>query len=252
MKINDSRLRKLSLCTLAIVCLTCSPTAHGQVAALKVGIVGDSTVSEYQPADLHRGWGQLLPEFFKPEVIFLNLAKAGASTKTFPLDRWQKVIAFKPDFVLIEFGFNDQHPKTQPEATDAATDFKDNLRRFVSEARQAGITPILVTPNHRRTFDPGNKVTNELEPYVAAMKEVGLELKVPVADLHERSAVLYETLGEEGSTELTINNTDKADRPGKGDRTHFTEKGAREMARLVAEGLAEVDPRLQAALQPKS
>lgn len=222
-----------------------------QSAPLKIGIVGDSTVSEYKADDLHRGWGQMLPEFFSSDVTFLNVAKTGASTKTFPPDRWQKILEFKPDFVLIEFGFNDQHLKTLPEATDAATDFKDNLRRYINEARQAGITPILVTPNHRRTFDPGNKVTRELEPYVAAMKEVGAELKVPVVELFEKSAELYETLGEDGSTEFTINNTDKADRPGKGDRTHFTAKGATEMARLVAGGLVEIDPRLKASYQSK-
>jgi len=229
------------------ILLLAAPMANAQNQPLKIGIVGDSTVCQFPPSSPLNGWGQALPEYFLPDVTFLNQAKAGASTKTFPSERWQKILEFKPDFVLIEFGFNDQHEKTKPEATDAASDFKDNLRRFIAEAREAKISPILVTPNHRRTFTPGSVLTTELEPYVNAMKEVGLELKVPVVDLYAKSAVLYEGLGEEGSTSFTVNNQDNADRPGRGDRTHFTPEGARQMARLVADGLAETDPRLKAA-----
>ncbi len=224
--------------------MTAAPTEP-----LKIGIIGDSTVCEFPATAPFHGWGQALPEYFKSDVVFLNQAKAGASTKTFPPERWQKILEFKPDIVLIEFGFNDQHHKSKPEATDAATDFQDNLKRYIREAREAEITPILITPNHRRTFSQGNIPTRELEPYVLAMKEVAQETKVPVVDLYERSGVLYESLGEEGSTALTINNTDNADRPGQGDRTHFTEAGANEMARLVAQGLVEADPRLKDAFQ---
>ena len=49
---------------------------------------------------------------------------------------------------------------------------------------------------------------------------------------------------EAGSTAFTLNETDHADRPGRGDRTHFTGYGARRMASLVAEGLARVEPDL--------
>ncbi len=217
---------------------------------LNIGIIGDSTVSTYPEAAPQRGWGQVLSDFFIPDTNVLNLAKSGASTKTFPPDRWQQILDFKPDFVLIQFGHNDQHAKTKPEATDADGDYKENLRRFVKECRQNGAMPILVTPMHRRTFDSATlHLTTELEPYVNAMKEVGQELNVPIVDLYETSGFLFESLGEEGSEPLTLNNTDNADRPGKGDRTHFTSQGAQEMARLVVKGLANIDPRLKAALK---
>lgn len=234
----------------ALATLFCSTPMQAQTPApLKIGIIGDSTVSTYPAADLHRGWGQMLPEFFLPDVQILNEAKPGASTKTFPADRWQKILEFKADFILIQFGHNDQHEKTKPEATDAATDYKENLRRYIKESRENGATPILVTSMHRRTYDATQKVTKELQPYVDAMKSVGQEMNVPVLDLYTESGVLFETLGEEGGTALTINNIDKADRPGKGDRTHFTSEGATEMAKLVARGLATIDPKLKAALK---
>ncbi|HEY9248089.1 MAG TPA: rhamnogalacturonan acetylesterase [Rariglobus sp.] len=217
-------------------------------APLKIALVGDSTVCKYPKGSLQRGWGELLPEFLVPGAIVINEAKGGASTKTFPPERWHDALAAKPDFILIQFGHNDSHPKDKPEATDAATDYRDNLRRYVREAREAGATPILVTPVRRRMFRADGSLTHGLAPYADAMKAVAAELSMPVVDLHALSGELYEKLGETGSDTFTMNSTDHADRPGQGDRTHFTEHGAREMARLVAGALRKVDPRLDQAV----
>ena len=46
--------------------------------------------------------------------------------------RWAKALAEKPQFVLIQFGHNDSHAKDHPEATDAATDYRDYLRRAIA------------------------------------------------------------------------------------------------------------------------
>lgn len=211
--------------------------------ALAIGLVGDSTVCDYASHSLMRGWGQMLPEYLPAGTRVINQAKGGASTKTFPVERWDKVLAAKPDLVLIQFGHNDSHAKDKPESTDAATDYRDNLRRYVTEAREAGVEPVLVTPVRRRLFRADGTLTSELAAYADAMKAVATEMKVRVIDLHATSGELYTRLGEEGSTHFTINKTDNADRPGKGDRTHFTPAGAREMARLVAEDLARLDPR---------
>lgn len=211
--------------------------------ALKVGVIGDSTVCNYPEKSDKRGWGQMLAEFLAPGTILLNEAKGGASTKTFPADRWQRILAAKPDVILIQFGHNDSHAKTKPEATDAATDYRENLRRYVNEAREAGAEPILVTPPRRRTFRKG-ALTTELAPYVEAMKAVAAEMSVKLIDLHTTSGELYTRLGEKGSDAFTANVTDEADRPGRDDRTHFTPAGAKEMARLVTEGLRETAPRL--------
>lgn len=198
-----------------------------------IAIIGDSTVCDYPSASPMRGWGQMLPDFLPPGVRLRNEARPGLSTRTFPRDRWESLLALRPHAVLIQFGHNDSHAKGRPESTDAATDFRDNLRRFIREAREAGTIPVLVTPVRRRLFREG-RPTAELAPYAEAMKAVADEEQTLLVDLHAASGALYERLGEEGSTALTINQTDHADRPGQGDRTHFTETGAREIARLVA------------------
>lgn len=233
-----------SLCSLlSLLCLGLA-TTMASAQNLKIALIGDSTVCDYPESSNKRGWGQLLPEFLAPGITVINEARGGLSTKTFPSDRWDRVRAAKPAYILIQFGHNDSHAKDKPESTDAATDYRDNLRRFVREAREAGAEPILVTPVRRRTFRANGDLSTELTPYADAMKIVAAELDVKVIDLHATSGELYTRLGEEASTHFTPNALDTADRPGRGDRTHFTPAGAQTMAGLVADGLADIAPSL--------
>jgi len=72
---------------------------------------------------------------FKPGTVAVsNLAAPGRSTKTFIQEgRWTKALAEKPDYIFIQFGHNDSHDPKNPEATDPATDYQQNLRRFIDE-----------------------------------------------------------------------------------------------------------------------
>lgn len=212
-----------------------------------IGIIGDSTVSNYEATSLMRGWGQILPEFFIPDAIIINKAERGRSTKTFPAERWQKILSARPNFVLIQFGHNDSHGRGKRESTDPQVDYKGYLREYIRTARDRGIEPILVTPPHRRRFKEGN-VTNELKPYVQAMKEVGKETVVAVVDLYEMTGREFQSLGETGSSYFTIN---MAGEQEKDDRTHFTEAGARRLAQMVASELGRIYPLIHSSLLHK-
>jgi len=218
-------------------------TLHAQPAAsgrpIKIAIVGDSTVANYNETDVLRGWGQMLHEFFTPGTQVDNFAENGRSTKTFfQTPHWKQALDDKPDFIFIQFGHNDSHtPAAQhPEATRADGDYMDNLRKYVTDARGVGAMPVFVTPMHRRTFQPDGTMTQELLPYVQAMKKVGLEMKVPVIDLYAKSGDLFTKLGDTASAAFTPK-----------DRTHFSAMGARVMAFFVAQGAAGVDDRLKSA-----
>jgi lysophospholipase L1-like esterase len=221
-----------------------APAANTPTAPLRLVLVGDSTMCDYPATRPDRGWGQFLEEQFKDGTVkVINLAASGRSTKTFIAEgRWQKALEAKPNYVFIQFGHNDSHAPQNPESTDAATDYKDFLRRYVDETRAAGATPILVTPMVRRTFDANDKIAESqvsnrpLSSYAAAMKEVGAEKKVAVIDLHASSKALAEELGPEKSAEFA-NKT--------GDATHFNEKGARTMADLVVRDLPTAEPKLK-------
>ncbi len=202
---------------------------------LRLVIAGDSTVSEYPATTQQRGWGQYIQDYFRDSVRVFNLAKSGRSTKTFLNEGlWAKALALKPDILLIQFGHNDSHDPKMPEATDAATDYSNYLRQFVTEARETGATPILITPVQRRT-----KV-DTLLPYAEAMRKVAAEEHAELIDLHASSGQLYRDLGEGGAEELAANDHDQ---------THFNEKGARAIAALVMKELTELEPRLKDRLR---
>jgi lysophospholipase L1-like esterase len=212
----------------------------GKKQTLRIVILGDSTVCDYPPQSAVRGWGQYLGEEFKEPVKVRNLAASGRSTKTFIKEgRLTKALAERGDFALIQFGHNDSHAKGRPESTDAATNYKEYLRTYVDAFVQAGTVPILVTPMHRRTFKDG-KLTAELKPYAQAMQAVAAEKGVAVVDLYTRSGELFEQLGEVGSADFNSS---------ANDRTHFSEKGARALARLVRDELKKVNVRLGQALK---
>ncbi len=64
---------------------------------IRIAIIGDSTVANYKATDVLRGWGQMLPEFFRPETHIDNFAENGRSTKTFLMTpHWQQALNDKP------------------------------------------------------------------------------------------------------------------------------------------------------------
>ncbi len=240
--------RLLKLIPLLGVALSISATRAAETIPLRLLIVGDSTVADYPATHSNRSWGQYIEEHFKPGTVKVtNLAKPGRSTKSFIAEGlWKKALAEKPDYVLIQFGHNDSHSPDKPEATDAATDYKDYLRRYIDESRAIAATPIHITPMVRRTYAAGKITENQPPPnralvsYAIAMKEVAAEKKVAVIDLYSSSKTLAEKLGPQASAAMANK---------QGDETHFNEKGARAMADLIMQELPALAPKLKGALK---
>ncbi|MBI3865693.1 MAG: hypothetical protein HY290_27790 [Planctomycetia bacterium] len=232
-KVLKSRLR------LAVVAfaLLLSPVAAADGPAVRIALVGDSTVASYEqpPADRPdlTGWGQVFGEFFDGRVEVRNFAASGRSAKSFVAEgRWQPVLDAHPDYVFIQFGHNDQ--KEGDRFADPEKEFPDQLRKYIADARAARAVHVLVTPVARRTFENGKPATT-LMPYAEAMRKVGRETHTPVIDLHAASFELYGRLGDDASADLSAAATD---------RTHFSRKGARAMAGLVVAGLPRALPQL--------
>lgn len=82
----------------------------------------------------------------KEGVKWVNLARGGRSSKSYRDEGWWKhVLAEKPTWVFIQFGHNDQPGKGPQRETDPKTTYRENLIRYVNEARDAGARPVLVT-----------------------------------------------------------------------------------------------------------
>jgi lysophospholipase L1-like esterase len=201
-------------------------------------LTGDSTVTD-QPASPAASWGQMLPRFMSNTIAVANHAESGETLKSFLTSlRLDKVLAsLKPgDWVLMQFGHNDQKKQWPQTYADAATTYRAYLRAYIAEARLRGATPILVTSPERANFDDAGHIKLSHGAYPDAVREVAREESVALIDLTAMSVTFYEALGMKGS--------DAAFADGGRDRTHHSNYGAYELARRIAVGIRDADPRL--------
>ena len=222
--------------------------------AITVFLAGDSTVTDQQ-LEPWAAWGQMLPAFFGPTVAVANHAESGETIKSFVGERrLDKLLSMiKPgDYLFLQFAHNDQ--KQGGEHTDAATGYKDYVRRYVADARARGAFPVLVTSMERRNFDAeGKHIVPSLAGYPQALREVGAELGVPVVDLNARSISFYEALGPEEAKHAFVHfpaNRYPGQDQALADDTHFSAYGAYELAKCVVEEIKAHVPALAAHLRP--
>jgi lysophospholipase L1-like esterase len=246
----------------------CSASRAAEPAAIRVILVGDSTLAP------NNGYGDALCQRFKPQVSCVNLAKNGRSSGSYRAEGlWQKVQAllaepgaYQASYVLIEFGHNDQ-PGKPGRSTDLKTEFPANLARYVDEVRAAGATPVLVTPLTRRTFKDG-VLANDLQPWADTARRVAGSQQVALIDLLAASAAAVQAMGQAEADTLAVApppaaapavpaaptdlNRVEAVTPAKSafDRTHVGPKGAQlfasMMAKLLPAGVPALAPYLRA------
>jgi lysophospholipase L1-like esterase len=202
------------------------------------------------------GWGQMFPAFFQPGVVIENRAKNGRSTKSF-IDQglWQAVVEklHPGDYVFIQFGHNDSKKDDTLRFAAPHTTYKQNLIRFVREAKAKGAIPVLLTPVNRRKYDAKGAFVDQHGDYPDVVREVAREEQTALIDMHAKTLKLFTEAGEEGSKKYFLTGVPKgvykALPNGNGDNTHFTKFGAIEMAKLVVDGVKETVLPLSAHLK---
>lgn len=252
----------------------------GATATKKVHTIGDSTMQTYDESKtVTRGWGQYLQQFFDG-IEVNNRGKAGASSKSFYEETafWASVKKqLSPgDYVVIQFAHNDEKNQgmdgtelknyyasigdTESAAavdyrgTVPTTTYKEYLRKYVTETREAGCTPILCGAICRMYFSgttairrngrhdlgdsfsvlssdgvsTGQKVDadDHSMDYVYQMQEVAKEMDVPFVDLTTATADLYLNYGEKDCMAILSD--------GDGS-THLSASGAALIARRFAQ-----------------
>ncbi|WP_404339606.1 rhamnogalacturonan acetylesterase [Sphingomonas sp. MMS12-HWE2-04] len=208
-----------------------------------VFLAGDSTVTD-QRAEPAASWGQMLPALFGPDIAIANHAELGETLKSFVTElRFDKLLALaRPgDWLMIQFGHNDQKAEWPQTYADPAVTYPAWLRTYIAEARRRGMHPVLVTSPERRNFANG-RIKPSLLDYAEAMRKVAREDQVPLIDLQPATIALYEALGPEQAPRLFND--------GGKDRTHHNNAGAWLLARAVAAGMAQAVPDLAAHLYP--
>ncbi len=215
---------------------------------ITIYLAGDSTVATYPKSLSPRsGWGQELTHMFDDQIIVSNQAKSGRSSKSFIDEgrlKWILNHIKKGDYLFIQFGHNDEKIEDLNRYTSPSTTYKSYLTQYIDGARKKGAIPILVTPVERMGFSKDGTALKSHGLYPAAMMELGKEKNVPVINLTAKSKNLFQQLGPDKTKNmfLWLNAGDYPNYPnGAMDSVHFQEKGARQIARLVLEGIKEVN-----------
>jgi pectinesterase len=242
-------------------------------APITIFMIGDSTMANKNitGGNPERGWGMVLQGFFSEDVVIDNHAVNGRSSKSFIDEgRWDAVLSKikKGDYVFIQFGHNDE--KANPDRhTEPGTTFDENLRRFVRETRERGGIPVLFNSIVRRNFrrpndeaiakDARNEAgtsKNEEEgtvlydthgAYLDSPRNVAKEMGVTFIDMNKITHDLVEGLGPNDSKKLFMwvePNKVPAFPKGREDNTHLNVYGAKVVAGLAVEAIAEAIPEL--------
>lgn len=195
----------LAVClgALPLVMLGRSTTDAYAATPVHVYVAGDSTASTYTTSQAPRtGWGQALPVFLNSNAVVVNVAKSGASSKSFiDLGRLDHILGLitKGDYLLISFGHNDEKSDDPTRYTIPATTYKSYLSQYIDKARAKGANPVLITPVERRRFNSAGVITPSHGAYPAAMIELATAKGVPLIDLTASSTRLWNAQGVEGT-----------------------------------------------------
>ena len=225
--------------------------------ATVVHLAGDSTLD-----DRSRGtssvpcasWGSELGRLMTAGNGVRNLACGGFSTVGFERKgRWRGLVegVRAGDFVIIQFGHNDQKRSCDYDVrerwADPKTTFRDNVRRWVAEVRAKGAFPILCSPICRGTFDAEGKRLVDVEhrtegvclrSYRDAMKELSDELACDFVDMNDLTHDHLEAIGKEAAMKYFVISTKvyrSRDGEPEKDVSHPIDTGARAFARLFIE-----------------
>lgn len=232
-------------------------------------LIGDSTVRNGRGdgAGGQWGWGDpLATHFDSAKINVVNRAIGGLSSRTFLTQgHWERALTLlkRGDVLLLQFGHNDSAPLNDDKrargtirGTGEETETIDNiltkqretvgtygsyLRRYIRDAKAAGVTPIVCTLVPRKTWKDG-KIVRSSDSYAAWAREVAQQEGVPCIDLNELVAARYNELGEAAVNALFAD-----------EHTHTSRAGAELNASIVARELtrlANADAQL-APFRPK-
>lgn len=228
---------------LLVIILSCSVIFN--CIAQTIYTIGDSTMSdkEYPDQNPERGWAQMLPQYLPDHIKVENHAVNGRSTRSFIEEGRWKIVKNKlreGDFVLIQFGHNDQKIKDPRRYTNPFTAYRDHLVKYITETQNQGATPVLLTSIVRRKFNENGTLIDTHGAYPQVVREIANNKKVQLIDLQLITERLEESYGIEGSKKLHLH-FDAGEHSyypdGIKDNTHLSELGASLIAESVAKEL---------------
>tara|TARA_R110002050_G_scaffold261556_1_gene401687 strand:- start:208369 stop:209871 length:1503 start_codon:yes stop_codon:yes gene_type:complete len=248
-------MKALQLLTILFFTVLFSNCAQQNIVKPTVYTVGDSTVKNGKGDGYSGlwGWGDFMGQFLDSSKVNVeNHALGGTSSRTYQkLGLWDAVNnKFKKgDYVLIQFGHNDNGPVNDTirargtiKGVGDETEEIDNMitgdheivhsygwyiEKIVKDAKSKGAIPIIMSPIPRNDWKNGNVPRNNTS-YGLWAKQIAERNEVTFVDLNDKMALKMESLGESNVTETYFY---------KRDHTHTSAKGAVMAASIIADEL---------------
>lgn len=193
-------------------------------------IIGDSLVCNYygdfdkEVGGGRTGWGQVLGNYVNANIV--NLANSGQFAKGLYDTAFPSVVNNRPNFALIECGYNDRSYSTRDEMIDC-------VKKMITACRENYIVPILVTPNASQ-HDYKESVV-----WSSYLRDIAVDMDCPIIDLSKESYdFLYSLYGDnEGNViEKNYNLTEVG-----GDNLHSSYAAAMKWASIVAQNMKDMN-----------
>jgi lysophospholipase L1-like esterase len=152
---------------------------------VRIVCFGSSITGIYYHTGSRRAWSDMLAIalqrlYPKARLEVINAGVSGNSTTQALARIRADVLERKPHLVAVMFGMNDI-VRNPPNV------FRDNLVSIVRQCRSSGSDVILMTSNAILPED-ARRPEGRLEEFVQIVREVGRELRVPVADCYRAYA----------------------------------------------------------------
>ncbi len=201
------------------------------LASYKLYIAGDSIAAKYSEASEIVGWGMIIPSHFKKDVLVVNYAQSGASTKTFSNINSITKDLNQNDYVIIQFGHNDSASNSR--GVDQAT-YAANLTSFIQKIISKGATPIVATSICRYMYNEGTLEYNIESDRIMSYRNVAKQ----VAEQNDVAFIDVAKLMIQKTKDLSKSQLDKmyVDE-GNNNRVHLSQTGAEFVASIIADAI---------------
>ena len=243
-----------------VIIVDANETQLPDIKKMKIFIIGDSTVHNTTTLNgirIGMGWGDILGRYMQNSQNLFNLAQPGASSKSYKersdleydgwFHNWHQTKEIINDtnitnggYLFIQFGHNDEIPSSDIGTLPGIENsFYNELKEYVIYARDANLTPVLITPVERMEKYAGYETIQshikEVGDYAQTIRDLSQIENVLLLDLQHKSWSNFNNFRDSAALIKTF---------GYGDNTHFSPTGAKMIASWVKELICDSDNKI--------